>query len=218
MQYNTNNSNSSTNGIHLNGDVMHIVSPSTKTTMSLSRDEPDCPLDNDDVSPRLKEITPPVSPRQQSPCETPSGTDQSEVDEAPFQAEVTQQEESYLLGESTDFTEQHMLNAATPPVFDEELLDEPIKEGSAARMQCRVLGDPEPDILWYKDGQEIHEGRKYRFEFESDDVVALLINNATMNDLGCYTCKALNRAGTAESSAQLIAIETSEYNINQSGF
>ena len=99
------------------------------------------------------------------------------------------------------------LHAATPPVFDEELQDEPITEGSAARMQCRVLGDPEPDIIWYKDGKELREGRKYRFEFEDADVVVLLINNAAMTDLGTYTCKAVNRAGTAESSAQLIVQE-----------
>ncbi|XP_071942496.1 myosin light chain kinase, smooth muscle-like [Antedon mediterranea] len=92
----------------------------------------------------------------------------------------------------------------SPPEFLEELCDEPIIEGSAARLECRLIGDPEPVVYWYKDGKELKEGRKYSFEFDDDDIVALVIKETTMRDLGKYACKAVNSLGTVECSAQLI--------------
>ena len=78
-------------------------------------------------------------------------------------------------------------------------------EGSAAVLECRVTGEPEPDIYWYRDGAEIGEtDPKYRYEFEGEHGVSLVVNNARMSDAGMYTCKAVNAAGSAESSAHLI--------------
>ncbi|XP_071792535.1 protein Obscurin-like isoform X2 [Asterias amurensis] len=93
----------------------------------------------------------------------------------------------------------------TLPQFVVGLSDKRITQGSATVLECEITGEPEPDIVWYREGEEIKEGGKYRYEFEGDHGVLLVINNATMSDCGQYTCKAVNPVGSAESSAQLIS-------------
>ncbi|XP_070569690.1 myosin light chain kinase, smooth muscle-like isoform X2 [Ptychodera flava] len=90
------------------------------------------------------------------------------------------------------------------PVFTRELDDVEVCEGSAARLDCIVIGDPEPDIQWHKDGKEIQENRHYRMEFGEDDSVSLIIAEITEEDDGEYTCEAVNSAGKASSSAEII--------------
>lgn len=39
------------------------------------------------------------------------------------------------------------------PLFTEKLFRQTVKEGEPALFTCRVVGLPEPDVKWYKDGQ-----------------------------------------------------------------
>ncbi|XP_077997324.1 muscle M-line assembly protein unc-89-like [Glandiceps talaboti] len=89
------------------------------------------------------------------------------------------------------------------PRIVEDLEDEVVLEGSAARFECRISGDPEPEIFWFKNGKGISENRKYQFEFEGDDIVILLVQQVSTADLGNYTCRAKNSAGQVETCASL---------------
>ncbi|XP_078494175.1 SPEG neighbor protein-like [Ciona intestinalis] len=90
-----------------------------------------------------------------------------------------------------------------PPKFLDELCDISMVEGSAARIDGRLGGFPDPTVTWYKDGQEIKEGPKYNIIFEEPDVCALVIRNTEADDVGTYTCKAFNNFGEAFDSAKI---------------
>eukprot|EP00057_Strongylocentrotus_purpuratus_P013444 XP_011667918.1 PREDICTED: myosin light chain kinase, smooth muscle isoform X2 [Strongylocentrotus purpuratus] len=94
--------------------------------------------------------------------------------------------------------------ATDPPCFLEPLKDTAVLEESSAMLKCKVVGEPEPDIFWYKDGVELKDDRKYKMDFPDDDVAMLIVREAGLEDAGEYTCKAVNSCGTKESTAEII--------------
>ncbi|XP_007908516.1 SPEG neighbor protein [Callorhinchus milii] len=91
-----------------------------------------------------------------------------------------------------------------PPKILKELKDVVLIEGSAARLDCRVSAFPDPLIRWFKDGQELKDGPKYRYMFEDPDVVALVVRDGTLSDLGKYTISIKNTFGEAYDAAKII--------------
>ncbi|XP_046753210.1 neuroglian-like [Diprion similis] len=71
-------------------------------------------------------------------------------------------------------------------------------DGKSVRIPCRVSGVPEPEVKWFKNGQELTAGR-YRI-LESGD---LEIDNVHFGDAGTYRCNALNKFGSEEASGNL---------------
>jgi len=63
---------------------------------------------------------------------------------------------------------------------------------------------------WYKDGQEIKEGTKYKVVFDQPDICALVILNTTASDVGTYTCKAYNQFGEAFDSSK-VTIDSKDF-------
>lgn len=90
-----------------------------------------------------------------------------------------------------------------PPKFMDELQDVTTMEMSSVRLDCRLAGFPDPTVKWYKEGQELKEGVKYRIIFEDPDICALSINSIELSDAARYTCKAFNQFGEAFDSAIL---------------
>jgi len=95
------------------------------------------------------------------------------------------------------------LAADGPPKFVAELQDVSLVEGSAAKITARIKGFPDPTIAWFKDGQELKEGGKYKIVFEDPDICSLVISNTEPKDVGSYTCKAYNQFGEAFDCAKL---------------
>ncbi|KAL4635646.1 CAVP-target protein [Arapaima gigas] len=91
-----------------------------------------------------------------------------------------------------------------PPRVLQELKDVVLVEGSAAKLECRVSAFPDPFIVWSKDGKELKDGPKYRYVFEDPDVVALVVRDGELNDLGKYTVKIKNPFGETSDSACII--------------
>ncbi|XP_035248983.1 SPEG neighbor protein-like [Anguilla rostrata] len=91
-----------------------------------------------------------------------------------------------------------------PPKILQALKDVVLLEGSAAKLECRVSAFPDPFIVWSKDGAELKDGPKYRYVFEDPDVVALVVRDGTVADLGQYTVTIKNTFGLATGSARII--------------
>ena len=91
----------------------------------------------------------------------------------------------------------------TTPRFTQKLKDVDAMPGKVARMECRVIGDPQPDIRWYRENEPLLEGGRYKFD-EYGDLKVLIINNVCASDEGLYKCVARNSAGKAHCSADLL--------------
>lgn len=91
-----------------------------------------------------------------------------------------------------------------PPRVLEPLEDVVLMEGSAAKLTCRISAFPDPFIRWSKDGKELRDGPKYRYIFEDPDVVALVVRDGELADLGQYSINVTNPLGQCPNSARIL--------------
>ena len=69
-------------------------------------------------------------------------------------------------------------------------------------MECKISGVPEPTIAWFKDQKELHENKKYSFDY-SDLVATIKIKDISEKDAGKITCEASNDLGSVKTTGQL---------------
>lgn len=93
----------------------------------------------------------------------------------------------------------------TTPRFTQKLQDVDVLPGKVACMECRVIGDPHPDVRWYRENEPLLEGGRYKF-VEKGDLQVLVISDVSGSDEGVYKCVARNVAGKAHSSAELFVM------------
>ncbi|KAK9719696.1 Immunoglobulin I-set domain [Popillia japonica] len=82
------------------------------------------------------------------------------------------------------------------PMFLESLRAVLSEEG-AVNLECKVIGVPQPVLVWYKDGMELKPGDIHRITSGEDGTCCL----------GTYTCEARNCMGIVASSASLLGFE-----------
>ncbi|XP_076821104.1 immunoglobulin-like and fibronectin type III domain-containing protein 1 [Clavelina lepadiformis] len=80
-----------------------------------------------------------------------------------------------------------------------------VKERSTAKFTCAVMGKPDPEITWYKDGVRLRANNKYSMR-NHYGVCTLTISDCRPRDAGIYKCEALNPTGRACSEANLTVI------------
>ncbi|XP_030385471.1 titin homolog [Scaptodrosophila lebanonensis] len=94
-------------------------------------------------------------------------------------------------------------NAITVPRFIDELLDTDAVEDERIEFRVRILGEPPPEINWFKDGYEIFSSRRTKIVNEND-VSVLIIHQVALTDEGEIKCTATNRAGHVVTKARLM--------------
>ncbi|KAF4519135.1 hypothetical protein B566_EDAN007408 [Ephemera danica] len=72
-----------------------------------------------------------------------------------------------------------------------------LSEEGAVNLECKVIGVPQPQLKWYKDGVELKPGDIHRIISGQDGSCCL----------GTYTCEASNCMGVVASSASLLGFE-----------
>ncbi|EDW79275.2 uncharacterized protein Dwil_GK13215 [Drosophila willistoni] len=94
-------------------------------------------------------------------------------------------------------------NAITVPRFIDELADTNAVEDERIEFRVKILGEPPPEINWFKDGYEIFSSRRTKIVNENDASV-LIIHQVALTDEGEIKCTATNRAGHVVTKARLM--------------
>uniref|UniRef100_S4RBA9 Ig-like domain-containing protein n=1 Tax=Petromyzon marinus TaxID=7757 RepID=S4RBA9_PETMA len=99
-------------------------------------------------------------------------------------------------------TQLEVKERTIPPDFDEKLESLEVTAGLSADFECHVTGSAPFRVTWTKDNRDIRSGGNYKFTF-LDNTAHLTILKADKGDIGTYTCKAANAAGSAACTADL---------------
>ncbi|CAH1789058.1 unnamed protein product, partial [Owenia fusiformis] len=88
------------------------------------------------------------------------------------------------------------------PMFTKRFHDAITSAGDKTTLECRLLGSPDPDIQWKKDGVPIEPSDKFNLTRDGGNI-SFTINGTNPEDAGTYTCVASNASGKVECSANL---------------
>ena len=101
----------------------------------------------------------------------------------------------------SELTDLYCISAGNAPRVIRELEDVFVRPGETAQLECRISGEPTPDITWTKDFQRLPND-KYKYQMKYRDAVAsLLIHDVVDADSGRYTAEASNSYGYVATSA-----------------
>ncbi len=93
--------------------------------------------------------------------------------------------------------------AGNAPRVLRELEDVYVRSGETAQLECRITGEPKPEITWTKDFQKLQMDH-YKYQMKYRDAVALLIIQDVVDaDAGRYTAEASNQYGYVATSASV---------------
>lgn len=65
-----------------------------------------------------------------------------------------------------------------------KLSDVRVMEGQPLRLECKVEGNPLPELVWYKDGEKIIPSERIQLEQDPDGKARLIIPKCTLDDDG----------------------------------
>lgn len=85
-----------------------------------------------------------------------------------------------------------------------------INEGKELRLDCIIVGQPEPEVIWYHNERPVKESPECRLLFQGDRC-SLILKEAYLDDGGNYKVVAINSAG--EISSQCIVSVTPIVNL-----
>ncbi|XP_018360288.1 PREDICTED: titin isoform X3 [Trachymyrmex cornetzi] len=100
------------------------------------------------------------------------------------------------------------------PKFQLPLQNLEIQEGRSARLDCVIVGQPEPEVIWYHDEQPVKESSDFQLLFQGDRC-SLVIHEAFLDDAGIYKVVAINSAGETSSQCMLTIMPTSHVSKKQ---
>uniref|UniRef100_A0A7N6BIT7 Ig-like domain-containing protein n=1 Tax=Anabas testudineus TaxID=64144 RepID=A0A7N6BIT7_ANATE len=90
-----------------------------------------------------------------------------------------------------------LFSLLVPPAFVKK-----IENVSTVLGDCKVTGSAPLTTSWFHNGQEIKSGPNYIISCD-EYTCKLRVPSIKMSDSGKYTCKAVNAAGTSETSASM---------------
>ncbi|XP_054456454.1 myopalladin isoform X2 [Anoplopoma fimbria] len=80
-------------------------------------------------------------------------------------------------------------------------------EGRLCRLDCKVSGLPNPELMWLVNGRPIYPDIYHKMLVRENGIHSLVIDPLTQNDAGTYTCIASNKAGQSSFSLELKVVE-----------
>lgn len=122
--------------------------------------------------------------------------------------EETQRLEDYQRYASNQKFVEEAPECIMPPVFKSPIKDQlNIREHGFAHFEARLepVGDATLRVEWLRDGQPVEASSRIT-SFFNFGYVALTIKQVTVNDIGTYTCRAINALGEAQTNARLTVV------------
>ncbi|XP_046753441.1 obscurin isoform X9 [Diprion similis] len=114
------------------------------------------------------------------------------------------------LGEDATSATATVRKVFQEPTFTQKFTDLQQLPTYDAKFPARVDGIPRPEVSWYYNDKPIlTETDKYKIKRDGD-ACCLYVRNCTPADAGRYKCKAVNRQGEAECTANLEVVEKIE--------
>ncbi|XP_069546082.1 myopalladin isoform X2 [Brachyistius frenatus] len=80
-------------------------------------------------------------------------------------------------------------------------------EGRLCRLDCKVSGLPNPELMWLVNGRPIYPDIYHKMLVRENGIHSLVIDPLMQNDAGTYTCIASNKAGQSSFSLELKVVE-----------
>nr|XP_020841639.1 myosin light chain kinase, smooth muscle isoform X2 [Phascolarctos cinereus] len=99
----------------------------------------------------------------------------------------------------------------SPPRFATKLSRVVAREGQTGRFSCKITGRPQPQVTWLKGEVPLEPSARIHM-LEKTGVQVLEIQEVQLSDVGLYTCIAVNVAGKASMSSELIIQGTEKTN------
>lgn len=103
--------------------------------------------------------------------------------------------------------EQLEAGKALPPTFVKAYGDREVTEGRMTRFDCRVTGNPYPEVYWFINGRQVNDDAAHKILVNESGSHSLMITNVTRMDAGAVQCLARNKAGEVAIEAQLNVLE-----------
>ncbi|XP_049539392.1 uncharacterized protein LOC125953706 isoform X4 [Anopheles darlingi] len=102
------------------------------------------------------------------------------------------------------------------PAIQLQLRDVSVFEGKPVRLDCVIVGQPEPEVIWYHGERPVKESTDFQLLFQGDRC-SLVIREAFLEDAGEYRVVAINSAGEASSKCTVLVtpLNTAEPAVRQ---
>jgi len=81
------------------------------------------------------------------------------------------------------------------PIFYKMPTDLRVTDGQTSRLDSIVIGRPNPEVVWYHDGNLVHADRTHKIVINQDGVNSLIFQPVSVSDAGSYRCVAMNGGG-----------------------
>ncbi|XP_037714409.1 titin homolog isoform X5 [Drosophila subpulchrella] len=98
---------------------------------------------------------------------------------------------------------KHFKEATLPSTFTQPIRDTYSLNENELVLDCRVRGQPRPEIQWVKGTEPIESNEKYKLSDQADGYAKLTIVNPTEKDSGVYWCVARNEGAENKISHQV---------------
>lgn len=95
------------------------------------------------------------------------------------------------------------------PKIEKPLRDVSVEVRSKAKFVVELCETTSSQVTWLKNGEKLENRKNYRCVKRGNRCM-LIINDATSEDAGVFTCSASNTAGTATTSARLYVMDLNE--------